>query len=103
MNIHSVRPLEQDEQDEHLAPPEWTMAVEKNESGYYCAAVARDGQPMCRLSLNHHFESKEEAERALASRVRAWIIDFIGRTISRKAATNEERKRVDGADPGAGQ
>lgn len=100
MNIDSVRPHEL---DEHLVPPEWTMTVEKNESGYYCASVARDGQPMCRLSLNHHFESEAEAERALAQRVRAWIADYSGRTTKRMVATNEERKSFDGAGAGSDQ
>lgn len=78
MNIHSSRPDEGG--GPPLAPPEWTMAVEKNESGYFFCVVQCRGQAMCRLSLNTNFSSAEEAEAALAVRARAWIAEYLQRS-----------------------
>ncbi len=100
MNIHSSRPLES---DEPLASSEWTMTVDKNESGYYFASVARGGQVLCRLSLNSHFDTREAAERALASRAREWIADFCGRPTSRGNTRDEDRKRAEGFGGGSEQ
>jgi hypothetical protein len=53
------------------------MHVDLAPSGYYVAAVSCRGQPRCRISLNAHFETKQDAERSLAAKARLWIADYL--------------------------
>lgn len=62
-----------------LAPPEWTMEVERTEAGYFVAIVSCAGRPHCRISINKDFETIDEARTALAVKVRLWIAEYLQR------------------------
>jgi len=87
MNLY---PSRDDDPDAPLAPPEWTMAVDMegaSENAYYFAWVYSDGVQVCKLSLmGRAIASKEMARRALATKARLWIDDYLSR--SHKGSTD---------------
>lgn len=65
--------------DAPLAPPDWTMALQR-EGGQYTAVVARSGKVLCRLSAAGAASDEAAVRRALADKARWWIHEFLGRT-----------------------
>tara|TARA_Y100001972_G_scaffold112912_1_gene147075 strand:- start:550 stop:762 length:213 start_codon:yes stop_codon:yes gene_type:complete len=70
------------------------MTIERNESGYYVAAVACNGKSRCRISMNSEFQDAEEAERALAVKVRGWIAEYLARGEGRTTGGDEPEVTV---------
>jgi hypothetical protein len=64
-----------------LAPPEWTMVVERDLS-QFTADVRLANRVMCRVSVVREDGDEDAARAALADKARDWIHDYLVRSRS---------------------
>lgn len=64
---------------EPLAPPEWTMDIDRQGS-MLLAEIKLRMKPMCRVSIAAEGLTEDQQRTALAEKARAWIADYLKRS-----------------------
>ena len=75
----NLDPLGPRDGQETLAPPEWTMDLQRD-GVMYRGIVKRAYVEVCRIAVASEGLTEATARTALAHKARAWISDYLSRT-----------------------